>query len=56
MEFSLRGGLGFRWMITQCWSIDVEGAFEHISNAGLADRNGGLNAGGGFLGITRYFD
>jgi hypothetical protein len=55
IEFSLRGGLGFRLMITDCWSIDLEGALEHISNAGLSDRNAGVNAGGGFVGITRCF-
>jgi len=41
IEFTLRGGLGFRFMITDFWSIDLEGALEHISNAGLSDRNAG---------------
>lgn len=56
IEFTLRGGVGIRLKITDCWSIDLEGAYEHISNGGLAERNAGLNAVGGFVGITRYFD
>jgi hypothetical protein len=55
IEFTLRSALGFRFMMTDCWSIDLEGAVEHISNAGFSNRNSGLNAGGGFVGISRFF-
>ena len=55
IEFTLRGGAGARFLVADNWSIDVEGTFEHISCAGMSDRNGGINAGGAFIGFTRYF-
>jgi hypothetical protein len=30
--------------------------FHHISNASIANRNDGVNALGGFIGATYYFD
>ncbi len=54
-EFSLRGGLGVRLLIFDRWSLDLEGAVEHISNAGRSDRNQGMNEGGILAGITRFF-
>jgi hypothetical protein len=54
-EFTLRSGLGVRFVILDRWSLDLEGALEHISNAGLADRNRGMNGGGILIGMTRYF-
>ena len=54
-EFTLRSALGIRLMVTDSWSLDLEGALEHISNAGFSDRNDGLNAGGVIVGISRFF-
>ena len=54
-EFSLRTGLGIRFVIAGCWSLDLEGALEHISNAGLSYPNQGMNASGFLVGITHYF-
>jgi hypothetical protein len=54
-EFTLRGGVGVRFVILERWSLDCEGALEHISNAGLADRNRGMNGGGLLAGITHFF-
>ena len=54
-EFTLRSGLGMRFVIADRWSLDAEGALEHISNAGLSDRNQGMNASGFLVGITHYF-
>jgi hypothetical protein len=34
---------------------NLEGGWLHISDANQADRNGGVNALGGSLGITYYF-
>lgn len=54
-QFTLRGGVGIRFLIKDRWSLDLEGAIEHISNAGLAERNRGMNGGGFLMGITRFF-
>jgi hypothetical protein len=56
VEFTLVGSLGMRYFLSRRWSLDGEAMLHHISNAGLADRNGGANAVGGFVGITCYFD
>lgn len=56
IEFSLQAGLGLHYLVHKDWSIDTEATFQHISNAGLSDRNHGLNAVGGFVGLTYFFD
>jgi lipid A 3-O-deacylase len=55
LEFLLRAEVGFRYMITDCFSLDVEGGFQHISNAGLALHNGGINNVGGSVGFTYFY-
>ncbi len=56
MNASLRTGAGFRYLLNKNWSLDAEAAFEHISNAGTADRNDGVNSLGAFVGITYFWD
>lgn len=55
VEFLLNLSVGMRFLLAENWSIDAEGIYQHISNAGLADRNEGNNAIGGLLGFTCYF-
>lgn len=52
MEFLLQAQLGLRARLNQNWTFDVEVGLQHISNAGLADRNGGINAVGAAIGFT----
>jgi hypothetical protein len=54
-EFLLQLAAGVRVRLTEQWSLNVEGGFQHISNAGLADRNGGINNVGFVLGLTYTF-
>jgi hypothetical protein len=54
-EFSLEAGIGLHYLITPNVSIDAEGDYLHISNAGMSQRNAGLNAIGGMVGVTYYF-
>jgi hypothetical protein len=57
VEFTPQGSLGVRYFIRGNWTLDGEAMFHHISNGGLSQgRNGGVNAVGGFLGVTYYFD
>jgi lipid A 3-O-deacylase len=56
IEFTPQASLGLRYLWKENWSIDVEGIFFHISNAGLSERNTGLNSFGGFVGVTYFFD
>ena len=55
VEFLLHAQLGLKCYVTPNLSLDIEGGFQHISNAGLANRNAGINAFGGSLGFTYYF-
>ena len=55
VEFTLQAQLGLKWYVAPSLSLDVEGGFQHISNAGLSDRNAGVNAFGGSVGLTYYF-
>jgi len=52
IEFTPQFSVGCRFLIARNWSLDVEGMFHHISNAGLSERNRSINAMGGFLGVT----
>jgi outer membrane protein W len=56
LEFTPQASVGFRYLIQENWSLDAEGMYHHISNGGLAKRNAGINAFGGFLGLTYFFD
>jgi lipid A 3-O-deacylase len=56
IEFTPQASVGFRYLIRENWSLDAEGMYHHISNGGMAQRNAGINAFGGFLGLTYFFD
>ena len=55
IEFTPQASLGFRYLIHPNWSLDAEAMFHHISNANLGSRNDGINAFGGFIGVTYFF-
>ena len=55
IEFTPQFSVGFHYLITQKWSLGTEAMFHHISNANMAKRNRGINAVGGFLGVTYRF-
>lgn len=54
-EFLLRGDIGARLMLLDCLSLDAEVGYQHLNNASLASRNGGVNAVGFSLGMTYFF-
>jgi hypothetical protein len=54
-EFLLRVEGGVKIMITDNISLNIEGGYQHISNADLASRNFGLNCFGASIGFTYYF-
>ena len=56
IELTPQCSLGLRYLINKNWSLDGEAMFHHISNAGLAKRNRSINAVGGFVGVTYFFD
>lgn len=56
IEFTPQGSIGLHYLVGDNWSINVEAMYHHISNAGLADRNIGVNALGGFIGFTYFFE
>lgn len=43
-EFNLQGAFGLRYLINPHTACYVEAGYRHLSNAGLADRNNGLNS------------
>ncbi|NBQ64922.1 MAG: hypothetical protein EBT95_05165 [Verrucomicrobia bacterium] len=47
---------GLRFLLDKNWTFNIEGAFQHISNANTSARNQGVNAYGGFVGFTYVFD
>jgi len=55
IEFTPQCSLGLHYLIARKWSLDVEGMFHHISNAGMSKRNRSINAVGAFLGVTYFF-
>lgn len=54
-EFLLQAHGGMRFKMTDNWTFDVEAGWEHVSNANLAERNGGTNGLGFAMGLTREF-
>jgi|TARA_B100002003_G_C14094781_1_gene526566 hypothetical protein len=55
LEFSLVAGTGLTYFFNEDLSLDLNMALEHISNANLAERNGGINALGVFVGLKKEF-
>jgi lipid A 3-O-deacylase len=56
IEFTPQMSIGLRHFIARHWTMDLEAMFHHVSNAHFSDRNNGINAVGGFLGVTYFFD
>ncbi len=56
IEFTPQGSAGIRYLMEKNWSFDAEIIFHHLSNAGMDERNRGINALGGFIGFTHFFD
>jgi hypothetical protein len=56
IEFTPQLSVGVHYLLSRRWSIDGEVMFQHISNAGInKDRNVGVNALGGFTGVSYSF-
>ena len=56
VEFTPQFAGGLKFLLDKSWTFNVEGAFQHISNANTSARNQGVNAYGGFVGFTYVFD
>lgn len=55
LEFNLQAIVGFRFLLNSKWSINAEGSYRHLSNAGLAEPNYGVDSLGGALGVGFSF-
>ena len=55
IEFTPQASVGLHSFLNHNWALDLEVMYHHISNAGLADRNNGVNSLGGFIGATYRF-
>ncbi len=55
VEFNLQAGAGTRIMLNDRWSIVLEGAYRHISNAEIKKPNFGIDSIGGNLGFGFFF-
>lgn len=54
-SFDLQGALGIRFMTSERFSITLKAEYRHFSNAGLADRNHGVNNLGGVVGVSFFY-
>ena len=54
-EFTMQGEIGVRYLITPHTAVYVETGYRHISNAGLADRNLGLNSVTAEAGVSCFW-
>jgi hypothetical protein len=54
-EFYLQTTAGLHFLLSGHCALDVEGGYIHISNADTNERNGGINALGGSIGMTYFF-
>ncbi len=54
-EFNLQASVGARFFVCPQWAITVEGGYRHISNAGFADRNRGVDSLGGLVGVSYFY-
>ncbi len=54
-NFNLNLGLGVRYFVSSNCSVNGEFRYQHISNAGMAERNLGIDAQGGVLSVSWFF-
>ena len=55
VEFNLQGIVGTRIMLNDRWSLVIEGAYRHISNAEIKKPNFGIDSAGGNVGFGFFF-
>ncbi len=55
VEFNLQGIAGTRLMLNDRWSLVIEGAYRHISNAEIKKPNFGIDSVGGNIGFGFFF-
>lgn len=55
-EFTPQAGVGMKILVSDDWSVDIEGMFHHVSNAGMSNRNLGINSFGALVGATYQFE
>ena len=54
LNFILQSGLGLHFFLSQSTALTGEWRFHHISNAGIHDRNAGINSSLFMLGVTFF--
>lgn len=54
LNFILQSGLGLHFFVSQSTALTGEWRFHHISNAGIHNRNAGINSSLFMLGITFF--
>jgi len=55
LSFILEGEIGLRWKLNERSAIHCGLDYRHISNAGLARHNAGVNALGGLIGLSIFY-
>jgi lipid A 3-O-deacylase len=55
LSFILEGEIGLRWKVRERCAIHCGIDYRHISNAGLAHHNAGVNALGGLIGLSIFY-
>ena len=54
-EFNLQTGPGVRWMINKDTALTLQARYLHLSNAGIADPNQGVNTFSFYVGMSWLF-
>lgn len=54
-SFQLHGTLGIRWMLSERCALTTAVQYLHFSNAGIEERNQGLDSVGGLVGMSWFF-
>ena len=54
-NFNLQVGVGLSFLFTPTSSLNLSYRFQHVSNAGTAEPNQGIDAGVVLIGVSRFF-
>lgn len=54
-SFQLQAALGVRWFLSERWALTTALQYQHFSNAKFNERNKGVDALGGFIGVSHFF-
>lgn len=54
-DLNLQASVGVRYLLTERWSLSLEGGYQRVASLSISSRNQGLHSLGAQIGCSRFF-